>query len=168
MKIALLALLFAVSASALASSHALPSACGIGKADVQVTLDHSQHIPATVEPGKARVYFIQDLGPHNYIAEINVGLDGAWIGTNRDNSYFSASVNPGRHHVCENVKSHFSTYGRLLELADFVAEPGKVYYFRARLSFGQNDPALDLEQIDSGQGEHLIASYPLSVSQIKK
>lgn len=168
MKIALLALLFAISASAHASSHALPSTCGFGKANFQVVLDHSPHMPATVEPAKARVYFIQDLGPHNYIAEINVGLDGAWVGANRDNSYFSVSVDAGKHHVCENVKSHFSTYGRLVELADFVAEPGKMYYFRARLSFGQNDPVLDLERIDSDQGEHLIASYPLSVSQVKK
>lgn len=70
--------------------------------------------------------------------------------------------------TCENVKSHFSTYGRLVELADFNAEPGKVYYFRARLSFGENQPSLELEPIDSDEGEHLIASYPLSVVQLKK
>lgn len=168
MKITLLALLFTVSASAYAASRALPSACGTGKANFQVTLDNSQHTPAPAEPGKARVYFIQNLGPHNYIAEINVGMDGAWVGTNRNNSYFSITVDAGKHLVCENVKSHFSTYGRLVELADFDAKPGKVYYFRARLTFGQNQPALELDQIHSDQGKHLIASYPLSVSQLKK
>jgi hypothetical protein len=167
MKVALVALLFAVSAFAQDSSAGFPSACGAKKVSFNVKLDHAQHTLAQPEPGKARVYFIQNLGPHNYIGVINVGLDGAWVGANRNNSYFSVSVGPGEHHVCENVKSRFSQYGRLVELAHFTAEAGKVYYFRARLSLGENHPSLELDQVDSDQGNHLIASYPLSISQPK-
>jgi hypothetical protein len=168
MKIALIALLFALAALAQAQTAGLPAACGPKDSSFDVKLDKSQQTPAPPEPGKARVYFIQNLGPRNFIAVINVGLDGAWVGANKDNSYFSVSVVPGGHHVCENVKSHFSVYGRLVEFADFTAEAGKVYYFRARLSFGENQPSLELEPVDSDQAKYLIASYPLSVSRPKK
>lgn len=168
MKATLLALLFALSSIAYASSNSLPSACGAKNVGFNVDLQHAQHTLTQPDPGKARVYFVQNLGAHNYIAQINVGLDGSWVGANRDNSYFSVSVDPGDHHVCENVKSHFRTYGKLVEVAHFTAEPGKIYYFRAQLSFGENSPSLLLTPIDSDEADHLIASYPLSVSQPKK
>ena len=168
MKIALITLLFALSSFAQAQPVGLPPACGPQGASFNVDLDESQHTPVPPEPGKARVYFIQNLGPHNFVAVINVGLDGAWVGANKDNSYFSVSVEPGEHHVCENVKTHFSVYGRLVELADVTAEAGKVYYFRARISLGENrQPSLELEPISSDEGAHLIASYPLSDSHLK-
>jgi len=170
MRLALAALLFAVSASAFAQTPSSPtaSACGAKNVSFEVKLDHTQHTLALPEPGKALVYFVQNLGPHNYIGVINVGLDGSWVGANKNNSYFSVPVEPGEHHVCENVKSHFSSYGRLVELAHFTAEAGKVYYYRAQLSFGENHPSLLLDLIDSDQGAHLIASYPLSISHSKK
>ena len=168
MKIALIALIFATSAFTQNSSNSFPSTCGPRKASFDVQLDNSRHTLASTEAERAQVYFIQNLGPHNYIGVINVGMDGAWVGANKNNSYFSVSVAPGEHHICENVKSRFSAYGRLVELATFTAKAGKTYYFRARLSFGENQPALELKPIDSDQGEHLIASYPLSVSHPKK
>lgn len=168
MKIIMLALLFGLSCLAHAETGNLPAACGQKDTSFEVKLDKSQHPAASPESGTAQVYFIQDLGPRNYIAVVKVGLDGAWIGANKDNSYFSVSVAPGVHHVCENVMSHFAMYGRLTELADFTAAPGKIYYFRARLSLGENRPSLELEPVGSDEGEQLIASYPLSVSHPKK
>jgi len=170
MKSILIALAFtaSISASAGATSPNLPATCGAKGASFDVKLEHSGHTLAQPQPGKAMVYFIQNLGPHNYIAVINVGLDGEWVGANKDNSYFSVDVDPGEHHACENVKSHFSTYGQLVELAHFTAEAGKTYYFKADLSFGQNEPTLQLEAIDSDEGQHLISSYPLSVSHVRK
>jgi len=52
--------------------------------------------------------------------------------------------------------------------AHFNAEPDKVYYFRAR-EFGDNNQVLfDFEPVDSDQAQHLIVSYPLSVSRPKQ
>jgi hypothetical protein len=168
MKAALLALLFASSSIAYASSNNLPAACGAKGIGFDVNLEHAQHTLVQPDPGKARVYFVQNLGAHNYIAQINVGLDGSWVGANRDDSYFSVSVDPGEHHLCENVKSHFHTYGKLVEVAHFIAEPGKTYYYRAELSQGETGPHLLLAPIDSDEGDQLIRSYPLSVSHPKK
>jgi uncharacterized protein DUF2846 len=123
---------------------------------------------AQPESGRARVYFVQDLGSRNPVAVISVGLDGAWVGANKNDSYFSVSVEPGGHHVCEKVKSRYSAYKRLVELAHFTAEAGKVYYVRAQLFLGENQPFLHLDLADSDQGEYLIASNPLSVSRPKE
>lgn len=168
MKFVLVTLLLAASALAQQKPAALQAACGPKKASFDVQLDKSQHLQAQPETGKARVYFIQNLGPLNFIGVINVGLDGAWVGANKNNSYFSVSVMPGEHHVCEKVKSHIFVYGQLVELSNFTAQAGGIYYFRARLVEGENSPFLFLDPVGSDEGKYLIATYPLSVSHPKK
>jgi hypothetical protein len=51
----------------------------------------SQHALAEPEPGKALVHFIQDDGPegNHQHATLRIGLDGAWVGAYKHNSYFS-------------------------------------------------------------------------------
>lgn len=174
MRVALVALLFAASASAQAPSERLPAACGPEKVTFNVTVDETQHAPAQAESGKAQVYFIQDnglWGDYQHYT-LKIGMDGVWVGAYKDNSYLSLSVGPGEHHVCANVQSKLLT-GQLVALVHLIAEPGKVYYIRTRLLGGitQGYPpplCLDLDPIDSDQGKYLIASYPLSVSTQKK
>ena len=89
MKIAFIALLFAASACAQAQSATLPAACGPDDVSFNVTLDKSQHLLEHSRPGKALAYFFQDE------AWAKIGLDGAWVGTNRGHSYLSVSVEPG-------------------------------------------------------------------------
>jgi len=62
-----------------------------------------------------------------------VGLDGQWIGATNGNSYFYFSVDPGEHHLCTNWQG-FSFLGktRAAGALHFTAEPGGVYYFRAK------------------------------------
>jgi hypothetical protein len=67
-------------------------------------------------------------------------------------------VEPGEHHVC-------ASSGPAIALAHFAAEAGKVYYFRTRAFGSENQFIFDFDPIDSDQGQHLIASYPLSVSR---
>ena len=97
---------------------------------------------------------------------MKVGLDGTWVGANQHNSYFSVSVEPGEHHMCANPQTRFQA-GRLIALAHFTAEAGKVYYFRTRFLGNNNQIQFDFDPIDSDQAQYLIASYPLSVSQPK-
>ncbi|HSZ61772.1 MAG TPA: hypothetical protein VK828_08235 [Terriglobales bacterium] len=163
---------FAAFAFAQDQPLAYPAACGSEKVSFDVKTEQSQPAPAQPDPGKALVYFIQDDGPlgNHQHSTLRVGLDGAWVGAYKHNSYFSVSVGPGEHHVCVNPQPGESG---LKALAHFAAEPGKVYYFRTQLLAGittlyPTPPHLDLDQPDSDQAKYLIASFPVSVSQPKK
>jgi hypothetical protein len=159
MKLVLIALFFVTSAFAQAQSVGLPPACGPKNVSFDVKLDKSQHTQAPPEPGKARVYFLQD----SFVARI--GMDGAWVGANRGHSYFSVSVEPGEHHVCAKVDV---VSEHPVEVASFTAEAGKVYYFRARLVSVEGGLYLFLAQADNDEAKYLMDSYSLSVSQPKK
>jgi Protein of unknown function (DUF2846) len=166
MKVVLVALLFAASAVAQESAAAVESACGPKDGSFNVKLDESQHTLAQPEPGKARVYFIQQKAADSFAATTEIGLDGAWVGANKNNSYFAVSVAPGEHHVCVSVQSF---RGHPLGFMHFTAEAGRVYYFNARIMYGERTEAnLFLGEVDSDQAKYLIASYPLSVATPKK
>ncbi|MGB6386744.1 MAG: DUF2846 domain-containing protein [Terriglobales bacterium] len=175
MKTALIAMFLvmflALSVFAQGTSSRLALACGPKDVTFTVKMDPS-HEPAEPEPGKARVAFIQDdsmWGEHQHYV-MKIGLDGAWVGAYKQNSYFTVSVDPGEHHVCANVQSKASI-GRLLALAHFTAEPGKIYYFRTRFFGGMPGiesapPYVDLETVDSDEAKYLMASFPqITVSQ---
>lgn len=163
-----------LAASAFAQGQpgpAAPTACASRSENFDVKLDESQHTLLPPEQGKARVYFIQDLGFINCIGRCQttkIGLDGTWIGANQNNSYFSVSVEAGEHHLCANLQSRFAAVNRYFALAHFTAEAGKVYYFRTRDLGGKDNPVFDFDPVDSDQAEYLIAAYPLSVSHPKR
>ena len=95
-----------------------------------------------------------------------IGLDGAWVGANKNSSYFTVSVAPGEHHVCVQVQSR---RGHPLGFVHFTADAGRVYYVNWRVIYGEQAEAnLFLGEVDSDQAKYLIASYPLSVSTPKK
>jgi hypothetical protein len=174
MKVVLVTILFASSAFA-QSPTAVAPACGPKSVifDVSKNLDDTHHTLAQPEPGTARIYFIEDDGPlgnHQHYT-IKIGLDGAWVGAYKQNSYFYVSVEPGEHHVCANVQSSGQA-GANVALAHFTAEPGKVYYFRTQFIPDESASViyayLELDQPDSDQAKYLIASYPLSVSNPRK
>jgi uncharacterized protein DUF2846 len=166
MRTIVLVMLFAASAFAQAQSAALPAGCGPENVSLVVKLDKSQHTLAQPESGKALVYFIQEKGADALGVTTEIGLDGTWVGANKNNSYFAVSVEPGEHHVCANVQSH---RGHPVRLAHFTAEAGAVYYFNARIIYGEEASAyLFLGAVDSDQANYLLASFPLSVSNPKK
>ncbi len=162
MKIVLIALLFAASAFAQEPSAAATSACGPKDASFDVKLDKTQHTLAQPEPGRALVYFIQEKGSDAFAVTTKIGIDGAWVGANKNSSYFAVSVEPGEHHVCANVQSF---RGHPVGLVHFTAEEGKVYYFDARVVYGGGaDLYSFLGAVDSDQARYLIGSLSLSVS----
>jgi hypothetical protein len=169
MKIALVTLLFAASSAfAQVASAAPTAACGPENVGFKVKLDESQHALAQPDPGKARVYFFGDAGTSMTLGypTVKIAMDGAWVGANHGNSYFSVPVEPGEHHVCVTLQS--SLVAQRVELAHFTAEAEKVYYYRTRLVMSRSMELLELDAIDSDQGKYLIATFPLSVSNPKK
>jgi hypothetical protein len=165
MRSVLVLMLLAVPAFSQEQPGTVAAACGPKQA-FEVKLDRSQHTLVQPEAGKARVYFVQDIGAVNCLGGCGtkIGLDGAWVGAHKQNSYFSVSVEPGEHHVCANLSPQFSPH--TVSFAHFTAEAGQVYYFRTR-PFLAKDQLLSIDPIDSDEAKYLIASYPLSVSQPK-
>jgi len=162
MKSALIALLFAASAFAQGPSAVATSACGPKDASFDVRLDKTQHPLAQPDPGKALVYFIQEKGSDALAVTTKIGIDGAWVGANKNSSYFAVSVEPGVHHVCANVQSF---RGHPVGLVHFTAEAGNVYYFDARVVYGEaSDLYFFLGAVDSDQARYLVDSLALSVS----
>jgi hypothetical protein len=178
MKATLLIVLFATAALCQqktrfgqTSTSPWPAACGPAQESFKVKLDDSQHTLLPPENGTARIYFIHEAGlPYIRLSlgypTSKFAIDGTWMGADHGDSYFSASLAPGEHHVCATLQS--SIVDDRVELTHFVAEAGKVYYYRTRLVLSGSVELLELDAIDSDQGEYLVRQYPLSISKPKK
>jgi hypothetical protein len=168
MKIVLFVLFFAASTFAQSAPDASTAACGLENVSFKVKLDQSQHTLAQPDSVKARVYFFQNAGTSHTLRypTVKLAIDGAWVGANHGNSYFSVSVAPGEHYGCVNLQS--SIVDQRVELAHFTAEAEKIYYYRTRLVTSRSVVFLELDPIDSDQARYLIATFPRSVSNPKK
>lgn len=168
MKVAVIALIFSAPVFAQAPPAASTAACGPANVGFKVKLDESRHTLEQPDPGKAQVYFLQDAGTGVTLGypTVKLAIDGAWVGANHGNSYFSVYVEPGEHHVCVMLQS--SLVAQRVELAHFTAEADRVYYYRTRLIMSRSVELLELSSIDSDQGKYLIASFPHSLSSPKK
>jgi len=167
MRIFVVAVLLTASALAQKAPAPLTAACGPNNVSFKVSLNESQHDVATPEPGKALVYFIHDAGTNWTVRypTVKVAVDGNWVGANHGNSYFSASVDPGEHHLCVTLQSS-AVSG--LELAHFTTAADTVYYYRTRLFVASGISMLELAPIDTDQVKYLVASFPLAVASPKK
>jgi hypothetical protein len=173
MRTILALLLFTITAFAQDPSavSAAQAACGPKNVNFDVKNDDFQHTVGQPEAGKALVYVIQDIGSVNCIAgciTTKIAVDGAWVGANHHNSYFSFAAEPGERHLCANWQSHFEGLSQIVGLVHFTAEAGKVYFFRTRVLGAQATNFFNFEPIDSDQGRLFVASYPISVSHPKK
>jgi hypothetical protein len=115
----------------------LPDACGDDKVKFDVTTQKNQPQPAPPAAGKAQIVFLETedkpwgcLGCA--IPTSRVGLDGTWVGANKNNSYFVLDVDPGVHHLCADFQSVFGRTRQKAGLTSLTAEAGKVYYFEAK------------------------------------
>ncbi|HEV2400413.1 MAG TPA: hypothetical protein VGS27_25975 [Candidatus Sulfotelmatobacter sp.] len=155
---------------------AAEAACGPPSVEFHIKTDTVQHPAAQPDPGKALLYVILDEKFQTVRAvTARLGMDGAWIGAVRGNSYLFFSTDPGEHHLCTDWVSGLLPTGRLVSLAHFTAEPDHVYYFRVRTSGGpssymkdsERSASIDLILVDSDEGKLLVASSPWSNSKPK-
>ena len=153
-------------------AHAQPAnpraACGTGNLPFTLKLTNEAPVSPDSEPGKALVFFVQDAGYSSALAypTTRIGIDGSWVGANKDSSYTALTVEPGEHHACVTVQSSF--VDNSTELAHFTAEAGKTYYYRTRLLLSKSSDYLELTPIDSDQGWYLVNSLPRSTVKPKK
>ena len=154
-------------------AHARAS-CGTGSVQFEVKTE-KKHPGAQPAPDKALVYGVENLRAGCFLCDTTtkIGLDGTWIGATKGNSYLSFSLDPGEHHLCANLQSEPSG-SDTTSLASFTADAGGTYYFRVRLTDQNNSGkggvqwALDLEPLDSDQGQFMIESYEASSYRKKK
>ena len=136
----------------------------------------TSHTAGQPDAGKAQVYVVEYFrkAPGEWgNPTIRVGMDGSWQGAVRRDSYLSFAVEPGEHHLCTSWQSHLQRLSKLASFAGFTAEAGKVYYFRARItysSYGGGGATMDLnlEPVNPDEGQYLVASYEPSSSHPKK
>ena len=171
MRTALILLLLAYPAVA-QEKTGTTAASACGPLDVKFEVNQNQTKSIEPDSGKALVYVVEDIGRPGRrcfmgCATVRVGLDGAWIGANHGTSHFSFSVEPGEHHLCANWQSGPGRFSSTQSLANFTADAGKVYYFRARI-WGSDRRYLDLDPVSTDEGSYLVAASPLAVSRPKK
>jgi hypothetical protein len=181
MKSALALVLFLAASAFAQDSPQPPTACGPldAKFDAQAEAGQpaaqlSAQLSAQAEPGKALVYVAEDFTKAPGEIDnptLRVGMDGAWVGATRTNSYLAFAVEPGEHHLCSSWQSHWQRLSKLAAFAGFTAEAGKVYYFRERITYSSAGKAanmiLDLEAVNPDEGRYLVATYKPSVSHAK-
>lgn len=168
MKALLAFLLAGFSLLAHAQSAQPLAACGSGDLPFTVKLTDKSPEPSKPQPGKALLYFIQDGGDNSAIAypTTRLGVDGMWIGANKESSYTALEVEPGERHLCVMVQSSF--VDNFVELAHFTAEADKTYFYRTRLLLSKSSEYLELAPIDSDQGWYLVNALPRSIVKPKK
>jgi hypothetical protein len=174
MKSILVTLLFFLTAAAFAQDQTLTTAAeaACGPADVQFDVHPAQSQPLTQpEPGKSLVYVIEVFdraGNQLSRPTLRIGLDGKWAGAVKGDSYLALSVDPGEHHLCTNWQSRLKQFSSKAAFSGLNAEPGKVYYFRARIIEGGGPSfSLDFAVVDPDEGKYLVSSVAPSDSRAK-
>ena len=79
----------------------------------QVRCDHA------TRPGSALA-----AGGRKGAATVRIGMDGAWVGADKRDSYFVLDVSPGLHHLCASWQSSQEASNRGVELFALNTEPG--------------------------------------------
>lgn len=161
------------------SKTVLPDACGDDSVKFDVTTQKNPPAPAALEAGKARIFFLETMEKGGMAFCIGcdvvtrVGLDGAWVGANKGNSYFTLDVAPGEHHLCVDWQSVRGKLRQKLGMDSFDAVPGSVYYYRVKVklimtSDSYTEQALHLVQVSDDEGKYLLKTSELSTSKPKK
>jgi len=115
----------------------LPDACGDDSAKFDVKTEEGQPAPAPPAAGKAQIVFIDDDAVKTSgfsFTTFRYGMDGAWVGANKGNSFFVVDVEPGVHHLCMSPQTVVSKGRMTVGILAITVEANKVYYVDAELS----------------------------------
>jgi hypothetical protein len=136
-----------------AAIAAAEAACGPRAITFKIVADKSQHPTPTPENGKARIYVVQKDD-----ATTRVASNGMWLGALRRRTYFTASIDPGEHHLCAIGRIGLYSHVSLRELH---AKPGETYYFVTE--YGQLiADQYTLHEVNPDEGKYLVAWAHLS------
>jgi hypothetical protein len=150
-------------------ANVLPAACGPDNVKFDVKTEKNQPAPEPPPQGKAQIVLIQTENIRVTLfsdATVRFGMDGAWVGADNGNSYFTLTVDPGIHHLCASWQSAIF---KKSAAASVTAKPGRVYYFVAPVvGIPQGTATFGFSRVNADQGKYLIEKSKLSVSKPKK
>lgn len=161
----------------LAAVHAwaLPGSCG--KENVQFKVA-TRSIPIDLKApgsGQAQIVFLETVEADGLVlsgVEARLGVDGAWVGATKGNSFFALTVPPGEHHLCANWPADFAFEWERTSLASLHAEAGKVYYYRIKIAHIRTreieEDTLDLMPVNEDEGKYLFDSLDQATATVKK
>jgi hypothetical protein len=151
------------------ASNPQSAACGATEANFTVKHSPSTDDPTQPPPGKALVYVIEPSPIH----QVNIGLDGNWLGATDHNSHLRFTVDPGVHHLCAVYQGRhgyaMDQEGAVL-LLRLNAEAGHIYYVRYHAFFVNAGPpgVATFERVDEDEGFFLVQHTAEAVSTLKK
>jgi hypothetical protein len=129
-RVTLLLSSFSVVLASPTFASVLPDACGNDKVSFDIRLQKNPPAPPAADPGKGQVFFIEKsrkppaiIGCLDCNTMTRFGVDGAWVGATKDNSYFTISLDPGVHHLC-------GVRGKEIDAEPLTIEAGKSYYYQ--------------------------------------
>jgi hypothetical protein len=171
-RLLLLAVAVSLACSALARATVLPDACGDDKIKFDVKTQKDQPAPAAPDAGKAQIVFVEELDKTfcwGCSVTTRYGMDGAWVGANHGDSYFTLDVAPGEHHLCADWQSAFGKLKKKIGVISFTAEAGKVYYYEAKVTQKQIskeyvEQNLELTLLNEDEGKYRVKASAVSKS----
>jgi hypothetical protein len=165
--VAMLSFCVCLAAGLTARCTTLPNACGDDTVKLDISLQN-RVLPAA-NADSATVVFVQRLSEACVGCSITrVGFDGAWIGADKGNSFFSATMAPGEHHVCAYWEAPLAKIENRIGLLDFEALAGQIYYFEIEVGpRGKDIPVMRLKPISGDMGAFLVSRSKESVATPK-
>jgi hypothetical protein len=170
MKLTLRAFFLCVSLACAVQARAatLPDSCGADNVKFDVMTEAGQPLPAGPAEGNAEIVFIENqnqmITPFHY-STVRFGMDGAWVGANKGNSYFVLTVTPGVHHLCASWQSGLEKLKKNVKLTSFTAEPGQVYYFVGEIVASRDTLIFNFSELNEDEGKYQVKSFKLSASK---
>jgi hypothetical protein len=161
---------------ALAKSKAiLPDGCGDDAVEFDAKLEKDNPAFAGPSDGKALIVFVETIPDAGLYAKTTTrfGIDGAWVGATKGDSYFTLTVGPGEHNLCASMQSAPSGMKKTFTQATtLTAEAGKVYYFEAAMNVIGSQKfgiaSFDLAQLSEKDGKYRVKAWKFATSKPKK
>jgi len=142
------------------SKSILPDACGDDSIQFDAKQEKDNPAPAVPDDGKALIVFVETMPREGKMqTTTRFGVDGAWVGASKGDSYFTLSVLPGEHNLCASMQSAPSRAKKAFtHVASLTAESGKVYYFEAQITIVPL-PSLDFSQLSEADGKYRVKAW---------
>ena len=161
------------------SATVLPDACGSEKVKFDIQLKKNAPTLDGPEAGKGQVVFTETserppkIGCFNAGVSCNdvarFGVDGAWVGATKGNSYFAISLEPGVHHLC-------AVLGKKVDAQSITVAAGKTYYFQVAYraegtQYGNSEHPnyqvnenVEFSMLDEDNGKYRVKASALSIA----
>ena len=128
--------------------------------------------PYSTAPREALVYVIETMPDVPWVTkQVNIGLDGSWVGATDAQTHVSFVVTKGTHHLCAVYQGHatgMDEEGQTL-LLNLKADAGHIYYIRYHAMFLKDSPGMAFfEKVDEDEGLLLSQRTEEATSTLKK